>query len=166
MKTKEELLQFYGIEEGKKYVITKASNRIQKMIQQGAPNYINKKFSYLSYERNDVYIKFEDMKSLIHSPFHSIYFLKDFEYEEVEESILTDEEKEYLSTVIKPFRKLILTICKYNDNYNEDKEYEYISITYNELNENHWLLFPYFKSGTMYKNMKLGKRYTLKELGL
>ena len=39
---------------------------------------------------------------------------------------------------------------------------EYISISFPDEN----IGFPYFKKGTMYKGMELGKRYTLEELEL
>lgn len=72
--------------------------------------------------------------------------------------ILNEEEREYLLTVIRPFRNKIVSISK-EDCCNEDC---FINV---EL-ENDALIFPYFKKETMYKGMKLEKQYTLKELGL
>lgn len=76
---------------------------------------------------------------------------------EVEEPILDDKEKEYLSNVIKPFRNRVLYItkCNFIDN-------EYIRI---ELKKEGFAL-PEFKEGTMYKDMECGKNYSLEELGL
>lgn len=95
-------------------------------------------------------------------------FLDDFSedcWEEYEEPVLDDAEKKYLSAVIKPFRDRVCYICKLEliscnqfihmevKRYDEDTSYDYINL-------------PIFKKDTMYKNMKVGKDYTLKELGL
>lgn len=78
------------------------------------------------------------------------------EFKEKEE-ILDDAEKEYLSAVIKPFRDKVEYIGK-----NLSNGSEYISINV----KGEWVIFPYFKKGTMYKNMEINKRYSLEELGL
>ena len=78
--------------------------------------------------------------------------------------ILTDKEKEYLSNVIKPFRKHIITIRKIQ-NY----KYEFIEIVIYSNVEGvscEVISFPYFNRGEMYKGIKINKEYTLKELGL
>lgn len=86
-------------------------------------------------------------------------------WEEYKEEVLDEKEKKYLSAVIKPFRNMVVCICKLEliscnqfihiqaKRYDEDTHYEYINL-------------PIFRKGTMYKNMKVGKEYTLKELGL
>ena len=74
----------------------------------------------------------------------------------VEKEILDEEEKEYLSAVIRPFKDRIEFISKsrmFDD---------YICIGLND----EAISLPYFKKGTMYKGMELYKKYTLKELGL
>lgn len=74
----------------------------------------------------------------------------------VENEILDEEEKEYLSAVIRPFKDRIEFIAKrrmFDD---------YICIGLND----EAISLPYFKKGTMYKGMELYKEYTLKELGL
>ena len=76
----------------------------------------------------------------------------------VEKEILDEEEKEYLSNVIKPFRDKVEYIVKETSSYNE-----YIKIT---IKNDGGLCFPNFKKGTMYKGMKKNKEYTLEELGL
>ena len=78
--------------------------------------------------------------------------------------ILTDKEKEYLSLVIKPFRKHIITIRKIQ-NY----KYEFIEIVIYSNVEGvscEVISFPYFNKGKMYKGIEINKEYTLKELGL
>lgn len=74
----------------------------------------------------------------------------------IEKEILDKEEKEYLSAVIRPFRNRVEYIQK-KDNMNE-----FIKI---ELDDEIFYL-PYFEKDTMYKGMKLNKKYTLKELDL
>ena len=77
---------------------------------------------------------------------------------EVEEPILDDIERKYLSGVIRPFRNKIDFIKKVND---YDCE-ECISIFLNDYQ----IDLPPFKKGSMYKGMKSGKEYTLEDLGL
>ena len=78
--------------------------------------------------------------------------------------ILDDIEREYLSNIIKPFRKNIITIKKI-DYY----EHEYIEIFIyrpGEIVSCEEISLPYFNKGEMYKGMEINKEYTLKELGL
>lgn len=77
---------------------------------------------------------------------------------EYKEPILDDEEKEYLSAVIKPWREKVISIIKIR--VNEDY---FISI---RLKNGEKVNLPWFKKDTMYKGMKLKKEYTLEELGL
>lgn len=77
---------------------------------------------------------------------------------ERKEEILDEEEKKYLADVIRPFKDKIESICKF---MGFDKEF--ISI---HLKNGESINFPYFKKGTMYKEMQTGKRYTLEKLGL
>lgn len=79
--------------------------------------------------------------------------------EEYELPILDDVEKEYLSAVIRPFRKEVDTISKFHTA--NTMQYIYFQMK----DKNGWTL-PLFKKGTMYKGMVQGKHYTLQELGL
>lgn len=72
--------------------------------------------------------------------------------------ILDDVEKDYLSAVIKPFRKRIKYIAIWGI---DSKPYVHI-----ELSGGGCMNFPFFKAKTMYKGMEPKKRYTLDELGL
>ena len=76
--------------------------------------------------------------------------------------ILNEKEKEYLSNFIKPFRNGVLAITKYNYSNGD----EYLQIEVNLPNRYEYIKLPYFEKGTMYKGMKLGFTYILKELGL
>lgn len=74
--------------------------------------------------------------------------------------ILDKVEKEYLSTVIKPFRNQVDYIEKYSF---DDEDAEFICIAFKGDNS---FSFPAFKKGAMYAGMLPLKEYTLKELGL
>ena len=75
--------------------------------------------------------------------------------------ILNEKEKEYLSSVIKPFRDKVSLISKRsNDNG------QFISIEIEEKPHNNTMFFPYFEGDTMYKGMEINKHYTLEELDL
>lgn len=71
-------------------------------------------------------------------------------------NILDDMEKEYLSYVIKPFRKKIEFIKKIKS----FKYYIYIKLKDDEM------MFPNLPNKKMYKNMKENQPYKLEELGL
>lgn len=70
--------------------------------------------------------------------------------------ILDEKEKEYLSFVIRPWRKRVIHIKK-----SGTEKSEYLSIN---IREPFGVLLPYFKAGTMYKGMELDKEYSLEEL--
>lgn len=76
--------------------------------------------------------------------------------------ILTNEEKEYLSTVIKPYRDRIISIAKITASCNNR---EAILITYTETSTRDFRL-PDFPKYTMYNNMSNGIAYKIEELGL
>ena len=88
--------------------------------------------------------------------------------EQLKTSILDDKEKEYFRNIIRPFRHRVKYICKQGGAYSNTAK-QFIGIYLNggdtaRLDES--IFLPYFDQGTMYKNMKVGKNYTLKELGL
>lgn len=88
--------------------------------------------------------------------------LKNLEWlnQEYKEPILDDVEREYLSAVIKPFRKKVKYIAKLNG-FGEARQFIRIIMCDCDCAN-----LPFFKSGTMYKGMKLDKQYTIEELGL
>ena len=88
------------------------------------------------------------------------YMLKDLGLY-VNEGILSDKEKEYLSAVIKPFRDKVDYVKKYSF---DGGEKESIGISFK--NDNGYFSFPVFKKGTMYAGMYPYREYTLEELGL
>lgn len=80
------------------------------------------------------------------------------------EPILDDAERRYLSAVIRPFRNKVNFICKSGIIGEPEWSYQYVFISFRDCS--HDIDFPFFKTGTMYKGMELGKKYTLEELGL
>lgn len=78
------------------------------------------------------------------------------------EKILTDEEREYLLGVIKPFMNKVAYIGKMRT-INIDG-YCALRIEFNGLSDT--MIFPLFCEDAMYKGMKTGHYYTPKELGL
>ena len=78
----------------------------------------------------------------------------------VHPQILDDVERRYLSTVIKPFKNQVRSIVKHSSSINSGKEYLAI------ITDGCWMMFPEFEASTIYKGMKIGKMYTLEELGL
>ena len=66
------------------------------------------------------------------------------DWEEYKEPVLDEEEKEYLSAVIKPFRDRVVYIRKGNE----------------------YIVLHYFREDTMYVNMEVNKEYNLEDLGL
>ena len=87
-------------------------------------------------------------------------------WEEYKEEVLDEKEKKYLSAVIKPFRDRITYIAKVE----EDIHWFYwimIRVDIGFLNDYYdFCLPPFEETSDMYKNMEVGKEYTLKELGL
>lgn len=89
-----------------------------------------------------------------------------------EKEYLDKKEREYLENVIKPFKNNIQYIIKQTGPTGLDNsDYEYITIFIKTTTNIAWLgqeyiVFPLFKKGTMYNNMKVENPYTLEELGL
>ena len=92
--------------------------------------------------------------------FESILF--EWANSEYKEPVLTEEEKEYLSSVVKPFRKKVKHIVKIN--LLSSPEEQFIRIVIGNLD---FINFPNFNKNTgMYKGMEADKLYSLEELGI
>ena len=78
---------------------------------------------------------------------------------EIEKSILDDNEKEILERIIRPFRNRIISIQKRN--WNMQYECSHFSVIGKPTSA-----FIVFANETLYKDMKLYRKYTLQELGL
>ena len=86
----------------------------------------------------------------------------------VHPQILDDAERKYLSAVISPFRDRVKHICRvwYITSSGEYQRNLSIYITLSDDVTSYNIDLPIFKKETMYKGMKIGKAYTLEELGL
>ena len=92
----------------------------------------------------------------------SRHILTEWANSEYKEPVLTEEEKEYLSSVIKPFRKKVKHIVKIN--LLSSPEEQFIRIVIGNLD---FINFPNFNKNTgMYKGMEADKLYSLEELGI
>lgn len=85
---------------------------------------------------------------------------------EIKKPILNDSEKDYLENILRPFKDRIVYVEKIKAG---DLNYEYIG--FKIIYEDHrypdnWCYLPYFRKGTMYKNMEPDKHYSLDELEL
>lgn len=78
------------------------------------------------------------------------------------EPILEEDERNYLSNVIRPFKENVCTVYKRKFYSYSGLTYEYIVV---KLRNDKWG-FPKFVEGTMYKGMEVNKEYSLEELGL
>lgn len=118
----------------------------------------------------DNYITLIDNQVVSQNGWSSGLCIDDFSadwWEEYKEPVLNEEEKKYLSAVIKPFRDRVVYILKVEG----DECSQFISIKakkydYDEENSNEYIDLPYFREDTMYVNMEVGKEYNLEELGL
>ena len=119
----------------------------------------------------DNYITLIDNQVVSQNGWSSGLCIDDFSanwWEEYKEDILDEEEKKYLSAVIKPFRDRVKYIYKTNE-INDCSQIISIYMERYDYEENlrcEYMDLPHFKKDTMYKNMEAGKKYTLEELGL
>lgn len=103
-----------------------------------------------------------NLDSNIHTEYGQTYIddILDWMARPYKEPILDEVEREYLKAVIRPFRNKIDTISKFRT-WDDSSQYIYI-----QMKDTHIGTLPVFPKGTMYKGMKEGKNYLLKELGL
>lgn len=74
--------------------------------------------------------------------------------------ILDNVEKEYLENVFKPFKDHVVCVFKI-----QNIQFKYEQILF-EMSDGDVLKLPKFRQGTMYKGIKDGEKYSLKDLGL
>lgn len=134
-----------NIEKYKDEIIEEYQNLIKTTAIDGDGNRMNKAIKIIAYKHCG--------KTLMGASKPFIWLC-----EEYKEPILDDVEREYLSAVIKPFRKKISYIIKI-----EDLRKKYIKIVLCNCDS---MYFPYLANDEMYKGMKLERNYTLEELGL
>ncbi len=98
---------------------------------------------------------------------NGMLFLNFYEFDSLiawfNKPILDEEEKKYLSAVIKPFKNRVQYIYKAN----VDVHFEMINIVVKSLKGcTEYIMLPLFTKYAMYRNMKAYRKYTLEELGL
>lgn len=117
----------------------------------------NNKYTSIITENGYTVKEFEDndkvLKVLRPTGYKTVY--------EAKKEILDEEEKKYLSAVIKPFKNRVEYIIKKLSSCNSTAEYIMIEV----INDG-CIALPYFQKDTMYKGMEIDKEYTLEELGL
>lgn len=89
---------------------------------------------------------------------------------EIQKPILTYKEKEYLESVLKPFKEKNIFIVKRNNGFHPESEYLIIYLNENadiyDIKNREEIVLPFFKKDSMYRGMQLNKIYTSSELGL
>ena len=161
MKTNEELLKFYGVEIGNKYLVTDVKN---KMFY----SYRDEFFDVYKFDHGtELHVRFceEGVRN------HKIYdlpmsVLNYLDYILYQDNILDKKEKEYLRNVIDPFRKkYLIKIAKHKT----EAGCEFIRIKVIDFvidNKIFNINLPHFPKHSMYKKMKLDYCYSLRELNL
>ena len=133
----------------------KYKDEIQKILDRGDDATLNKKTKKVvaCRETNCNHCAFFTIKSCV-------YEREKWLISEYKEPILDEVEKEYLSAVIKPFRKKVEYIAIWGA-CNGSKQFVHI-----ELSDTDYANLPNFETNTMYKGMKPRKHYSLEELEL
>ena len=156
MKTKQELLDFYGVEIGKKYRITKTADGIENSFK-------GEVFRILENTESQ-----DGVEVVFYTYGHPLAVLNFLDYEEYK-SILDDKEREYLQHYVinnPAFKGKVKYITKssYYDYGKNKVEFLYLRL-YEEQYER-FVSLPPFKEKSMYKNMEKNKHYTPQELNL
>ena len=84
-----------------------------------------------------------------------------YEVIKLPKSILTKQERNYLLSIVKPFKEKVQHISKLSS---KDGESICIDIRYDWEEDS--IILPKFAAGTLYKGMENGKEYSIKELNL
>lgn len=148
MKTKEEVLKFYGVEVRKTYTITGASNQLFQDL-------VGRKFTI----SNESIFNSVSIEVKPHYKFYTILVLNILEYEESKE-ILDEKEREYL-------QKYVVDNPAYKGNIKFIKKYTCDESAFLEIKlKGYSCYLPSFPNDLMYKGMGADIIYTLKELGL
>ena len=77
-----------------------------------------------------------------------------------DDSILTKEEKKYLSAIVEPFRGQSVSIHKSRSANEENNEYLVVRVNDESI------YFPCFEKGKYYRGMDASYDYSLEELGI
>lgn len=122
---------------------------------------------YKNYKNFDYYDKInKKLLSTVIGENNLLYGMAMYKCITIYDEILDDKEKEYLSNLIKPFKKYVKSITKQNMLGRERIEIRYKDFEDNNFPLQSVIVFPTFRKNSMYKGMELEKDYTLEELGL
>lgn len=164
MKTKQELLDFFGVKLNKTYafsgdilygnpryfrVVEVKNNRgIKELMVQTKLDYPNTPSDWEYYNSDE-----------------SLTYLSNYDYKLAPTKPISKEERSYFNTVIWPLRHEIEYISKIGK---EDEEWIEIATrpSPEEGYEQEVVSLYKFQKGTEYKKMKKGKKYSLKELDM
>lgn len=87
-------------------------------------------------------------------------------WELYKEPILNEEEKEYLNNVIKPFKNKVSYIAKSKLLVGSPKDVFIQICVKSYISMHEYISLPSFSIDSMYNNMQVGYKYSLKELDL
>ena len=139
-----EVAKLLGVELGEEFKLDDCRNIIYKLSDSGLIYYDNNQYEWCHSDR---------LEQLLLGHY------------KISKMILNFTEREYLSSVIKPFRYMVVSIKKLADN-----PCNYYRIAIKKVSQayigDETIYLPYFKGGTKYNGMELDKEYTLAELGL
>lgn len=151
----EQVAHMLGIELGEEFLIKEIEDSKYKLTMEGIFYYDDIAEAWLESS-----VRYDITETWIESAL--LYDILKGELTIIKKTILNEAERKYLSNVIKPFREQVDDIGKLNNG-----TYEYIAISLRNIDGYTMIMyFPRFKTGTMYKGMKAGKKYTLENLGL
>lgn len=130
---------------------------------------VDEEYYYRNYKNfNRVYTEDTTLEEVV----SDIYTAKQLAEEEIihlYDEILEDKEKEYISNIIKPFKKYVISIKKVPIDNQERiiiRYHDYLNTDEDIHGSSFGMGLPTFKQGTMYKGMECYKEYTVEELGL
>lgn len=160
MKTELDLRKFYNVEFGKNYKIIN-SNVVDMFELIGKAFHLERR---VSNRHGELVCQVNDGGRF------DLSTLDDYDYIEIDShTMLTPKEKEYLRSIINPFKDRVVGICKFSNMAGiseaimiEVEPHKALSAYYSTEP----IFLPYFKAGTMYKNLVKDFKYTPKELGL
>lgn len=116
------------------------------------------------------YICLNKDKNIVNQSGCRVLFTVDFDdiknehWEEYNEDILDKEEKQYLESILKPYKDRVDFVIK--QGIGDYYERIVINVSVKNKSYKNYIALPYFDKGTMYKGIEIDKKYTVNELGL
>ena len=151
MKTNADLMKFFGVEEGKEYIVVK------QFYDQGFKiNYkLGSHFIIKKDAKDNRCVLFEDGTN------NHLIVLQTLDYT-VFNNPLTDEERQFLKNVIKPLSKY----CQIQIRKRVLTDYEWLEINFVSEIDSGNLTLPMYPAGKYYKGLEFDRYYIPYELGL